>query len=68
MRAYGSRVILQIDPEDTKEWIIGEILSIGNDVPEGLIVGDNVLVGKYAGLIIDEEMIVNHTEILAINE
>lgn len=70
MRAYGDRVIIQFDPKTSNldGPITGEIISIGTSVPDDLEEGMEVIVGKFAGQVIQDKIILNHTEILAINE
>ena len=70
MKAYADRVIVEFDPDENNGDgpIVGEIISIGSSVPDELEEGMEVIIGKFAGQIIDNKIILNHTEILAINE
>lgn len=69
MRAYGERLILKFDPDEERgDVIFGEILSMGNAVDDEFEEGMEVIVGKFAGQVLDNKIIINQSEILAINE
>ena len=68
MKAYGDRVIIKRSDSDGDGPIVGKIVSKGSSVPEDLKEGMEIVVGKYAGQEYKDFIILNHTEILAINE
>ncbi len=69
MKAVFEKVIVKFDPDESgNEIIVATVLSVGDVVPTIIEEGMEVLIGKFAGQIIDDKIILNYNQILAINE
>lgn len=70
MRAWGENVIVTLEDQDHKGELPlkGEIVSLGYLVDSDLEEGMTVIFGKYAGQQLDDNVILNYKQILAIDE
>lgn len=70
MRAWGENIIVDLE-EDSMNGdapVKGTIVSTGEVVPGELEEGLVVIFGKYAGQQLDNSIILNYNEIMAIDE
>lgn len=67
MKAYGERVLIKPqEKEKNDNAIVGTVVSVGDQVPDQIYVGQKVVIGEYSGQFYKNFIIVNCTEILLI--